>query len=63
MTFLDFTFVNTLFSEPVLVDIITGCVYRIPDEQWKQERNISSFYGIPVYDAPVLMDGRNLVGI
>lgn len=63
LTSLDFSFANARFAEPVLVDIITGCVYAIPEGQWKQEGNISRFYGIPVYDAPVLIADRSLVQI
>lgn len=57
----DFGFVNGGFEDPVLVDVITGSVYEIPEEKWIREGNIHWFKGIPVYDSPVLIADRSLI--
>ncbi len=46
---------------PVYVDIITGRVYEIPDDQWSKEGNKFIFEKIPVYDAPVLLLDKSLI--
>lgn len=60
-TCLDFAFLNSQFEHPVVVDIITGNVYEIPEEQWSCEGTISRFQKIPVYDSPVLIAERSLI--
>lgn len=61
LTLLDFAFVSSHFEDPVLVDIVTGGVYDIPEGQWSREGNVDRFIDIPVYDAPVLIAERSLV--
>lgn len=61
LTPLDFSFVDGNFKEPVLVDMMTGCVYEIPEEQWRREGRTDHFFRIPVYDSPVLLADRSLI--
>ena len=61
LTPLDFSFGNGHFSEPVFVDIVTGCVYEIPKDQWRKEGKTDHFSGIPVYDSPVLLADKSLI--
>lgn len=57
----EFVFVGSGFQEPVYVDMITGGVYRIPEENWKKDGIIDRFHGIPIYDAPVLIAEKSLI--
>lgn len=43
------------FKLPVLVDLRTGVVYKIPAGQWKKTGAGAEFRGVPVYDSPVLI--------
>lgn len=43
------------FEQPVLVDLITGKVYEIPKDNWKQAGANHTFTGIPIPDYPVLI--------
>jgi Glycosyl hydrolases family 39 len=52
---------NGNFEQPVWVDIITGAVHEIPASQWSRAGNVTTFRGIPVYDAPVLIADRSLI--
>jgi len=60
---ISFTFLNGAFDTPVYVDMISGAVYEIPSGQWKKEGNKFTFKDMPVYDAPVLIADRSLVGL
>lgn len=42
------------FKHPVCVDIRTGCVYKVRCSK-------DTFYGIPVYDSPVIITDRSLL--
>lgn len=57
----DFAFVNSGFASPVLVDILTGCVYEITETFWRRDGNIDRFYQIPVYDSPVLIAEKDMI--
>jgi hypothetical protein len=59
----NFSFTNAKFYEPVVVDIITGEVFKIPAENWKKEGQKYSFRDIPVYDAPILIADKSLISI
>lgn len=43
------------FSQPVLVDLITGKIYEIPKSNWVKKGNTHTFMGVPVPDYPVLL--------
>jgi hypothetical protein len=52
---------NAAFKKPVYIDLMTGTIYEIPKNQWRRNGNGTTFSGIPVYDAPVLITERALV--
>jgi Glycosyl hydrolases family 39 len=56
-----FTVINGNFEQPVYVDIITGGVYEIPQNQWRKEGNKFIFKDLPVYDAPILIADKSLL--
>jgi hypothetical protein len=60
---LTFSFSNGDFDNPVLVDIITGSVYEIPQANWSKKGNTYTFKDIPVYDGPVVIADKSLVKI
>jgi hypothetical protein len=47
----------------VLVDLVSGKVYQIPDNNWKKKGKQYSFNNIPVPDYPVLIADKSLVKI
>lgn len=51
------------FITPVLVDLISGKVYQIPDNNWTKNGNQYSFTNIPVPDYPVLIAEKSLMKI
>jgi len=52
---LDVTLPNASFREPVLADLRTGLVYRIPPERFTQTPAGLAFRALPVYDSPLLL--------
>ena len=59
----NFTILNGNFDQPVYVDILTGLVYEIPDNQWQKIGNKYVFNNLPVYDAPILIADKSLISI
>jgi hypothetical protein len=59
---MSFTFLNGNFQQPVYVDMITGAVYEIPAARWTKEGNKYIFKDMPVYDAPILIADKSLIG-
>ena len=59
----NFSILNGNFTEPVLVDVLTGGVYEILATQWNKKGTTYSFTKIPVYDAPVLIADKSLLRI
>lgn len=57
----EFAFDGSDFEEPVFVDLVTGGIYAIPEENWRKDGNIDRFRRIPVYDAPILIAEKRLV--
>lgn len=49
------------FEDPVVVDVRTGRVYKIPRDQWRVDNDTVHFDGIPLYDSPVLIAERCLL--
>ncbi len=43
------------FKQPVLMDLITGTVWAIPDGNWKKTGKVHTFTNVPVPDYPVLI--------
>jgi beta-xylosidase len=58
-----FAFSRGSFKTPVLVDLVSGKVYQIPDNNWKKKGKQYSFNNIPVPDYPVLIADKSLVKI
>ena len=59
---ISFTFINGNFTQPVYADLITGAVYEIPADKWSRVGNRYIFKDMPVYDAPILIADKSLVG-
>ena len=47
--------VDGQFKQPVLMDLITGTVWAIPDGNWKKTGKVHTFTNVPVPDYPVLI--------
>lgn len=47
--------------DPVYVDLLSGNIYDIHKEQWKEENGTYRFQDIPVYDSPVLIAERSII--
>jgi quercetin dioxygenase-like cupin family protein len=58
---LTLSFTNANFDNPVLVDIITGAVYQIPESQWSKKGNTYTFRDMPIYDAPIVIADKSLI--
>lgn len=58
-----FTFENIIFSNPVLVDLLSGNVYEISDMNWSYNKKISIFEKIPVYDSPVVLADKAILQV
>ena len=52
---LDFTFQNGKFTTPVYINLISGCVFEIPKEDWTENNGEYHFKNIPVYDYPIVI--------
>lgn len=61
MTEQEFGFGGSHFTEPVLVDLVTGSVFALGEENWCRDGNIDRFQGIPVWDAPVVIAEKSLL--
>lgn len=57
----EFGFGGSHFTEPVLVDLVTGGVFALGEENWCRDGNIDRFRGIPVWDAPVVIAEKSLL--
>ena len=51
------------FIEPVLVDVRTSTVYALPKGSWTQSAAGTVFRALPVYDSPMLIAERAVLGI
>lgn len=52
---LDVTFNNIKFTRPVYVDLLTGEVYTISQDRWKDRGGSAEFRSLPVGDWPILV--------
>jgi hypothetical protein len=59
MSDVDFTFYTGQFTEPVYIDLRSGSVYDIPENNWSRRGTVYRFDDIPVYDSPVLIAERS----
>jgi hypothetical protein len=58
---LNITLLNANLDQPVFVDILTGAIYEIPENQIERKGNRVSFKQMPIYDSPILIaDKSNL---
>ena len=55
------TLENAQIAEPVLVDVVTGRIYNIPDKNIQRDGNKLTLTEIPVYDAPLVITDRSRV--
>jgi hypothetical protein len=51
------------FEHPVYVEMRTGKVYRIPENNWERNGTSYTFRDIPVYDSPILIAEERLITI
>ncbi len=58
VTLMDLVLPKGHFTEPVLVDLLTGRVHAIAATSWRQDDKGAAFTGLPVYDAPLLIAER-----
>lgn len=58
VTVVELTLPKARFTEPVLVDLLTGRVHALPTSQWKAGPEGVVFSDLPVYDAPLLIAER-----
>lgn len=49
---------NATFTQPVLVDMLTGAVFGIGAGWWQQRGETATFRNVPVYDSVVLVAER-----
>jgi hypothetical protein len=59
----DITLKAGKFTEPVLVDVRTSTVYALPKGSWTHSAAGTVFRALPVYDSPMLVAERALLGI
>ena len=52
---IDFTISGVHFTTPVLLDLLSGEVYSIPNDNYKKENESWKFTNIPVTDSPVVL--------
>jgi hypothetical protein len=57
----DFRFHGLSFEQPVLVDMLTGIVYKLPENAFRKGPDASVFENIPVYDSPLMIVDRSLI--
>jgi len=63
VSLLTVTIAGADIDTPVWVDLITGAVHEIPASQWSRTGNVAVFQGVPVYDSPVVLADRSMIGI
>ncbi len=60
---INFSVLNGKLEKPVYVDILTGGVFEIPENQIVRQGNLITFRGLPVYDAPILIADLSILTI
>lgn len=56
---LNITILNANIDQAVYVDILTGAIYEIPDNQIDKKNNKMVFKNIPIYDSPILIADKS----
>lgn len=49
------------FDDPVLIDLMTGRVYEIPDDRWKKDTEGVAFRELPLPDYPIVIAEKKTV--
>lgn len=57
----DITIMNTVFKDPVYVEMITGKVFEIKESDWKVSGNNTKFNRLPVWDSPMMLAERSQI--
>lgn len=57
----DFIFHCGRFTKPVYINMISGCVFEIPEEDWNEKNGEYHFKNIPVYDYPIVITDVSFV--
>jgi hypothetical protein len=63
VTGVDLTLPKGKFTDPVVVDLRTSTVYALPRDRWSQDAAGATFRGLPVYDSPMLIAERRVLGL
>ncbi len=56
---LNFSLLNANLTQPVYVDILTGGIYEIPENQIIKKGIVTTFRNLPVYDSPILIADKS----
>ncbi|MEO1012880.1 MAG: hypothetical protein AAFX53_16395, partial [Bacteroidota bacterium] len=51
------------FRDPLLVDMLSGAIYELSNGAYANNNNTSTFLDLPVYDAPIMIVDRTLIGV
>lgn len=62
LQYIDFTLTGCAFTEPVWIDLLTGWIYEIPESSYERQGNTYSFRHVPVYDSPIVITDRSVLG-
>lgn len=57
----NFTFSNIRIEKPVYINLISGCVYKIPKKDWVKNDGEYHFRNIPIYDYPIVIADLSFV--
>ena len=58
---INFSILNANFSQSVYVDILTGGIYEIPENQIIKKGIVTTFKNLPVYDSPILIADKSVL--
>jgi hypothetical protein len=57
----DITVPGVVFTDPVYVDLISGKVYRFPEDQWSSDKKNTTFTKLPLWDCPIAIAEASLI--
>jgi hypothetical protein len=58
---LNITLFNSKMDHPVFVDLITGAIYEIPENQIEIKGSRTTFKQMPIYDSPILIADKSIL--
>lgn len=58
---IDFTLSGCSFTNPVWIDLLTGCIFEIPESLFIHKGNTYTFKNVPVYDSPVIITDKSIL--